>query len=177
MEKFDHAIEIFLLQGEIYFGDRDTRIRTVLGSCVAITMWHPHLLIGGMCHYMLPRRGRTTNEPLNGKYADEALELMLAEIGRNGTRANEYQIKLFGGGNMFLANNQGPGQHIGQKNADAGIALLDRHGLKAHTEDLGKLGHRNLIFDISNGDVWMKHQTQAYSPCDNCELGDACLPT
>jgi len=37
------ALEIFLHQGEVYFGDRDTRIRTVLGSCVAITMWHPEL--------------------------------------------------------------------------------------------------------------------------------------
>ncbi|MGI9213007.1 MAG: chemotaxis protein CheD, partial [Methylococcaceae bacterium] len=51
-------IEIFLQPGEYYFSDRDTRIRTVLGSCVAITFWHPGILVGGMCHFMLPTRMR-----------------------------------------------------------------------------------------------------------------------
>ena len=76
------AIEIFLQPGEIFFGDSSTRIRTVLGSCVAMTLWHPQRKVGGMCHYMLAqRRGR--GEPdgaLNGKYADEALQLLLREI-------------------------------------------------------------------------------------------------
>src|SRR5262245_20243998 len=49
------VLEIFLQAGEFYFGGEKTRIRTLLGSCVAITVWHPKLRIGGMSHYMLPR--------------------------------------------------------------------------------------------------------------------------
>ena len=48
MKKPADAIEIFLHPGEFYFGDRHTRIRTLLGSCVSIILWHPRLLIGGM---------------------------------------------------------------------------------------------------------------------------------
>ena len=48
MKKPDHVIEIFLQPGDFYFGGADTRIRTILGSCVSITMWHPTRLIGGM---------------------------------------------------------------------------------------------------------------------------------
>jgi chemotaxis protein CheD len=177
MSKPTHTIDIFLHQGEVYFGDRDTRVRTVLGSCVAITLWHPGLLIGGMCHYMLPSRRRIATESLSGKYADEALALMFSEIKRSGARPNEYQIKLFGGGNMFPASNKLPKQHVGWKNVDAGRELLARHGLKAHAEHLGGNGHRNLIFDIWNGHVWMKHQAPLHSPCDNCEVREACLPT
>lgn len=181
MKKSAHTIEIFLMQGEVYFGDRETRIRTVLGSCVAITMWHPHLLIGGMCHYMLPTRqprgqklhGRIKNSPigfpsrratepkeLDGKYADEALELMFSEIQRSGTQAGEYQIKLFGGGNMFPATTttQPHAQHVGLKNIEIVSQLLAHHGLKVSAEHLGGLGHRNLIFNIGNGHVWMRHQ-------------------
>jgi chemotaxis protein CheD len=176
MKQPAHTVEIFLHQGEVYFGDRDTRIRTVLGSCVAITMWHPDLLFGGMCHYMLPSRRRTTNEPLDGKYADEALELMFTEIKRNSTRPNEYQIKLFGGGNMFPASNKLREHHVGLKNVEAGRELLARHGLKIHAEHLGGNGHRNLIFDVWNGHVWMKHQAPTHAPCDSCELKDICLP-
>lgn len=170
-----HIIDIFLHQGEVYFGDRETRIRTVLGSCVAVTLWHPDLLIGGMCHYMLPSRHQTTPKPLDGKYADEALALMLSEIKRSGTRAREYQVKLFGGGDMFPASKKLREQHVGFKNVEAGRELLIRHGLKIQAEHLGGDGHRNLIFDIWSGHVWMKHQTQAHAPCDNCELKATCL--
>jgi len=153
------------------------------------------LLIGGMCHYMLPsRRQRDQNfhcrsrnasinfptrrarngDALDGKYADEALELMFREIQRSGTRADEYQIKLFGGGNMFPATIQTRAQHVGLKNVAAVTQLLAQHGLKVNAEHLGGIGHRNLIFDISNGHVWMKHQPP--TPCDNCEAREICLP-
>lgn len=196
MKKSAHTIEIFLKQGEVYFGDRDTHIRTVLGSCVAITMWHPNLLIGGMCHYMLPSRQlrgqkmhchignspigvparRATDErELDGKYADEALELMFAEIQRSGTRAGDYQIKLFGGGNMFPATTQPSARHVGLKNVEIVSQLLAHHGLKVSAEHLGGVGHRNLIFDIGAGHVWMRHQAPVQASCDNCEVKDLCL--
>lgn len=196
MKKLAHTIEIFLKQGEVYFGDRETHIRTVLGSCVAITMWHPDLLIGGMCHYMLPSRHprgqkfhcRIGNSPigfpsrratdttaLDGKYADEALEMMLSEIQRSGTRAGEYQIKLFGGGNMFPATTKLRDQHVGLKNIEVVSQLLAHHGLKVSAEHLGGIGHRNLIFDIGSGHVWMRHQTPAQSPRENCEAREICL--
>jgi len=50
------AHEIVLHPGDWWFGGGDTRARTVLGSCIAITLWHPQLRVGGMCHYMLPQR-------------------------------------------------------------------------------------------------------------------------
>ena len=191
-----HTIEIFLIQGEVYFGDRDTRIRTVLGSCVAITMWHPNLLIGGMCHCLLPSRhpgGRkihtrienspidfpsrraTNKKELDGTYVDEALELMFSEIQRSGTRAGEYQIKLFGGGNMFPATTKPSARHVGLKNTGIVSQLLAHHGLKVRAEHLGGIGHRNLIFDIGTGHVWMRHQAPVQSPCDKCEVGEICL--
>jgi chemotaxis protein CheD len=74
MHKPVHVIEIFLQPGDLYFGDRDNRIRTVLGSCVSLTFWNPNLLVGGMCHYMLPSRSQerrmSGDLPLDGRYAD-----------------------------------------------------------------------------------------------------------
>ncbi|MDO8778355.1 MAG: chemotaxis protein CheD [Burkholderiaceae bacterium] len=198
MKKSAHTVDIFLQQGEVYFGDRHTHVRTVLGSCVAITMWHPDLLIGGMCHYMLPTRHprgqklhcrirnssigfpsrrATDKKELDGKYADEALELMFSEIQRSETRANEYQIKLFGGGNMFPATTKPRDQHVGSKNIAVVTQLLAHHGLKVSAEHLGGIGHRNLIFDIGSGHVWMRHQAPAHAPCSNCEAREICLPT
>jgi chemotaxis protein CheD len=174
MKKPSHAIEIFLQPGEHYFGDRDTRIRTLLGSCVAITLWHPGLLVGGMCHYMLPSRGARSGVP-DGKYGDEAVELMLEGIRHAGASHREFQAKLFGGGNMFPHPLTQCGQHIGQKNVEAGRMLLKRLGLVIHAEHLGGAGHRNLLFDVWSGHVWMKHQQIDRSPCDNCKDRSLCL--
>lgn len=156
MRKPPHVVEIFLQPGEFYFSDRDTRIRTVLGSCVSITMWHPKLLIGGMCHYMLPiRHGHSVKRP-DGRYADDAFALLLGEICKLGTTPDEYEIKLFGGGDMFQYQSVAGQGHIGIKNAEAGRNLMRQHGLRSKAEDLGGAGHRTVIFDIWSGHVWVR---------------------
>src|SRR5437867_13268763 len=101
MRKPTEYLEIFLQPGEWYFGDADTRIRTLLGSCVAITIWHPRRCLGGMCHYLLPTRNPARIDTLDGRYGDEALLLLLQEVTRHNTILEEYTVKLFGGGNMF----------------------------------------------------------------------------
>jgi len=155
-----HVIEIFLQPGEYYFGDKDTRIRTVLGSCVSMTFWHPHLLIGGMCHYMLPSRSHERRyksaSGSDGRYADEAIELLLKEIDNTGASHQEFQVKLFGGGNMF------PGRkhqqtHVGVKNVETARHLAQKHGFNCVSEHLGGEGYRNVIFNIWSGDVWVRH--------------------
>lgn len=176
MRKPAHTIEIFLQPGEYYFGDRQTRMRTLLGSCVSITLWHPELLIGGMCHYMLPERsGRRRTAP-DGKYADEAFWLLLREVERSGTALHEYEVKLFGGGNMFPSSRRCRTDHIGLKNAQFGKHLVNRHGLRVKAENLGGIGHRTVIFDIWSGHVWVKQFKQNMaSACEDCEERMACL--
>jgi chemotaxis protein CheD len=150
-------IDIFLQPGEFYFGDRETRIRTILGSCVSITMWHPKKHIGGMCHYMLPKNKRNTHShELDGKYAEDTIHLFMQEIKRANTSAHDYEVKIFGGGNQF------PGQDrrvfsVSEQNVAIGRELLAQHGFKIKSEHLGGNGHRNIMFDLWSGDVWVKH--------------------
>jgi len=160
MQKPESYIEIFLQPGELYFGDYSTRIRTILGSCISITFWHQVKLIGGMTHIMLPERGNAGSENdiiLNGKYADEAVRLMLAEIKSTGTHPGEYQVKLFGGGDMFSHYNDPDRVHIGTKNSNAAKSLLKQYGFALHAKHLGGCGHRSIVFDIWSGYVWLRH--------------------
>lgn len=157
MNPTDSNIDIFLQPGEFYFAEAPCCIRTLLGSCVAITVWHPKLKIGGMCHYMLPTRKGPKTE-LNGKYADEAMQMFKQQALQHNTRLQEYQIKLFGGASMFLHSSDKP-QHINVARANVNFAhqLLAQYGLEYTAMDLGHKGHRNIIFDLSTGDVWVKH--------------------
>lgn len=160
------AIDIFLQPGEIFFGDRETRIRTILGSCVAITLWHPKRRIGGMCHYMLParRRGKRVDH-LDGRYADEAMLLLLKEILRQGTNPYEYEVKLFGGGNMFAPRVQKQAAvSVADRNIEAGRALLKQHGFNVLVEHLGGRGHRQIIYEVGSGDVWVRQHALAEAP-------------
>ena len=161
MPSNEPALEIFLQPGDFYFGDRTTRIRTLLGSCVAITMWHPQRLIGGMCHYMLPSRGKNASGELDGRYADEAIMLFLSEMKLAGTSPRDYQVKLFGGGNMFPSTSFQTKVLVGDRNIQAGKSILLAHGLTPIAEDLGGVGHRNLIFDLRSGEVWVKRPPQS----------------
>lgn len=155
MESSAATLDIFLQPGEIFFGDADTRIRTILGSCVAITLWHPRRRIGGMCHFMLPERRRGERSELDGRYADEAMLLLIEEITRASTRAHEYEAKLFGGGNMFAPREQKQ-ITVAERNIDAGRELLRRHGFNVLVEHLGGRGHRQIIFEVGSGDVWVR---------------------
>jgi chemotaxis protein CheD len=151
---------VFLNPGDFHFAAAGTRIRTVLGSCVAITLWHPRLRVGGMCHYLLAHRTAPTADlpALSGRYADEAVQLFLHEMDRNGTRPTDYQAKMFGGGDQFPGSSPGPAPHVSKDNIAVGMRLLRRHGFHLTAKHLGGTGSRHLVFDLDTGDVWLQHQ-------------------
>lgn len=148
-------VEVVLNPGEFCFGGADTRIHTLLGSCVSITLWHPRRQVGGMCHYMLPaRRLPGALHRLDGRYADHALRMFLDEIGRRGTRPTEYVARMFGGGNQFPpAQRRGRAPDIARDNIEAGLALLARHRIHLAQTHIGGSGARRLTFDVATGEV------------------------
>lgn len=166
--------EFFLDPGEFHFGDARTRIRTLLGSCVAISVWHPVLRHGGMCHYLLPDRGGASRAG-DGRYADGALSLFMRELAALGTRPGDYEVKLFGGGRMFAPRpSRGVVEAIdvGRLNIEAGRRLLRRHGFRILAEHLAGDGHRHLVFDIASGDVWVRHVAGLAAGGDECAASE-----
>lgn len=147
--------EVYLEPGDFHFGAAPLRLKTLLGSCVTVTLWHPRRHIGGMCHIQLPRRPlRLAGGELDGRYAEDAFVLFDRALERQGTPPRDYVAKLFGGGNMFL-DSAANGIDVGHKNVAATRAELKRRGLQPAREHVGGAGHRKLIFDLASGDVWL----------------------
>ena len=146
--------EVFLNPGEFHFGEGKTRISTLLGSCVSITLWHPRRRIGRMCHYLLTERVRSENAALDGRFGSEAFGLFLRHVDAAGTRPCEYQAKLFGGGNMFTGR---PGSRIeiGPRNVGYGRQWLASRHIAPDAEHVGGSGRRKLHFDLWSGDAWL----------------------
>jgi len=152
--------EVYLLPGEYFVGDARYRIRTVLGSCVSITLWHPRLRIGAMSHFLLSEReSESGGEPaaeLSGRYGKDAMALMVAQLQERGVRANDCEAKVFGGGTMFPSIEGGSQPSIGHRNGVAAEKLLAEYGIPVVSESLFGTGHRNILFDVASGDVWVR---------------------
>ncbi|MDE3021743.1 MAG: chemotaxis protein CheD [Pseudomonadota bacterium] len=159
MDRPGKIVDVFLRPGDFCFGDSTTRIRTLLGSCVSITVWHPLLHIGGMCHYMLPSR-KNSDSKLDGRYAEDAMKFLIHKMKQSGTLPVEYEVKMFGGGNMFPHLNWPAQTDVSSRNIERGRQLLKEYGLLLKAEHLGGYGHRRLIFDIWSGHVQVRHDRE-----------------
>jgi chemotaxis protein CheD len=153
--------DLFLPPGGLWFGSAPRRVRTLLGSCVAMTVWHPVSRAGGMCHYMLPSRAcRPTNTALDGRYGDEALTWLLQRMQAVHADRKAWQVKLFGGGAMFTAHPGvpfTPAMQVQRRNVECALLFASQHGLEVKAQDLGGAGHRSLVFELTSGDVWVRH--------------------
>jgi chemotaxis protein CheD len=158
----DNTLEVTLAPGEFYFGDANTTIYTLLGSCIAVTLWHPLKLIGGMCHYLLPVRGE--NKQLSyGNFADDAMQLFMKHLNLTDSSPDEYEVKLFGGGNMFVClQRANAGINIAQRNIAAGIDLLAHHGFTINKTDVGGNNYRKIYLELDTGDVWVKRGKSSF---------------
>src|SRR5690606_3278041 len=96
-------------------------------SCVAITLWNAKRKLGAMCHIMLPQRVSATDQgTLDGRYADEAIALMLNDIRRAGCRPTDFEAKLFGGGSMLSSPRIG--EILPDRNIAAAKQLIQQTG-------------------------------------------------
>jgi len=151
----------FLLPGDLVFAENQDEIHTLLGSCIAITLWHPQLKIGAMCHFVLASRGThsTINFAApNGRYLDEAMLLFEREVATRDTELRQYQIKIFGGSNSNTKLISKDKTSIGYINSAAAIDLLAHKGLQPLFAHIGGTGFRRITFDIGSGEVLVKHQ-------------------
>lgn len=151
-----------LLAGQFWFGNSASAVKTLLGSCVAITLWHPKRHIGGMCHYLLPQRARAIGQPLDGRFGDEALELLVSALRRAGTQPQEYEAHLYGGADTM------PGHvavkfNVGERNIEQGWSLIDKYGFALQGIDVGDHVPRHVQLTLATGEVRMRRGDSARS--------------
>jgi chemotaxis protein CheD len=156
--------DVLLQPGESHFGTAGTRIRTLLGSCIAITMWNPVRRIGGMTHCLLHGRAvERVGEP-DCRFVDESTLWLLREATRRETDPAEYEFKLFGGGDMYHRLGLGNRNHVGRRNSATAELLLGNLGLPITAHDVGGAVYRALVFDIATGAVWVRYGDDVAPP-------------
>ena len=153
------VMEIFLHPGEIYFGKAPTIVSTLLGSCVAATLWHPQKHIGGMCHVVLPESPEGNCEM---KYGNCAIAEFVKQATRHATETKDYVVHLYGGSDMFPEMQKSSNMKIGDRNTEKVKELLELYKFKVCDVDTGGTTSRKIRLDLSDGSVAIrKHAKQA----------------
>lgn len=146
-----------ILPGEFYVSAEGEMISTVLGSCVSACIRDKAIGVGGMNHFMLPAQGEGVDQwnssevSASMRYGNWAMEYLINEIIKQGGNKRNFEVKLFGGGQVLKNMTD-----IGRRNIDFVHAFLFREGLKVEVEDLGDYYPRKVLYFPDTGAVKMK---------------------
>lgn len=147
--------------GQLIFTRKPSWILTLLGSCVAVTMFNERLPLAGICHGMLPdpphdaKSMQAEVEPY--RYLSRAIPAMVKKFREAGVEGQEIEVKLFGGANVIqLGGEPMKERWIGTANVDMARQLLQQSGLAIRAENVGgELGCK-IIFNTQTGEVLHK---------------------
>ena len=150
---------IFLQPGDIFPASRPARVKTVLGSCVAIVMRSPRLHLAAMAHCLLPTAGAPADSISRQdalRYVDTTVELMVRLFASKGVALAELECKLFGGADRMVDSVTGQGFFVGRRNVETARITLATRGLAVIASDCGGSRGRVLEFDTATGSVAVK---------------------
>lgn len=152
--------QIFLQPGEIHVTREPEAVTTILGSCVALTMFHLQTRWAAICHALLPK-GPCTAACTDGcdqgwKYMDCSLRGMLRFYQRREIPLKQVQIKIFGGGDVLDGGEALGDNTVGQKNLRMAFSMLDELRLFPVAQATGGFQGRKIVFLTHMGDVFVK---------------------
>jgi chemotaxis protein CheD len=149
----DHSCNAFLKPGEVIISSNPVLVSTVLGSCVAVTMYSPEKRVGAICHAMLPNNLKHRDNLLYVESAVRCIHCKMIEYGGEG----DLVIKLFGGAQVLAGcHSTGTRRSVGEQNIAQARKILGQLGLAIATEDVGGNSGRKLLFSIKTGDVYLR---------------------
>jgi len=148
-----HTRNIYLKPGEVLVTRTPALVSTLLGSCVAVTMFSASRGFGAICHAMLPANSGRENDL---RYVDTALRYLYAKAIEHAA-GNDLVVKLFGGGQLLDVGEMASGrQTVGDQNVVQAEAVLASLGLALSSRDTGGLRGRKLFFCTRSGDVYLR---------------------
>lgn len=150
------AKEIERLSRNIHPGawsvDSEQPLSTLLGSCVAVCLFDPHLRIGGINHFMLPNMQRSKHDEVDSLLSgDFAMEALLNALLQKGARKNRLQAKAFGGGTIIETS-----MTIGMRNVNFAKEWLSREGIALLSSDFLGPWSRKVLFLPNTGDAFCR---------------------
>jgi chemotaxis protein CheD len=147
-------MKIFLKPGEVCISREPAVVSTILGSCVAITMFNERLKIGGICHALLPEKGSFHDDD-DCRYVDSSIIYMLKKLEAMGIKRHEVEIKLLGGADVIdVTDTKRPS--VGKQNIERALEMMNTERLSLTLSDVGGTTGRKIHFYTHTGVVLLQ---------------------
>ncbi|HPF05106.1 MAG TPA: chemotaxis protein CheD [Spirochaetota bacterium] len=163
----------FLHPGQIIVTADENPIVTVLGSCVALTVYSPERRVGGIFHALLPEyieknRVIKNSPPVSPDpdYVDYSFYYIKNRMSDLGIDITRTRLMLFGGGDVLQSLTTGKSASVGKKNIEMIKNIIEKEKLKISAEDTGGTKARKIVFHPGSGKTFLE-----YIECDNPEAG------
>jgi chemotaxis protein CheD len=126
-----------------------------LGSCIAVAAYDSVARAGGLLHLMLPDSSISAEKARRqpAMFADTGLPALFRALA--GLRADKSRLRLFlaGGAGMVCQSDM---FQIGQRNIEATMRYLARHGYTIRHTALGGTANRTVHLDVGTGSLTLK---------------------
>ena len=147
----------FLMPGEYLFGQHPEPVVTLLGSCVAVVLWHPRRRLLAVSHFVVPAGAFAQDDTRSGEAVFARLQ---EDMVRHRSAPGEYRKGLYGGGSCLQPGRPGSLQ-IGLKNIAFARDQFDLLGWRIDDQQLGGMGYRRLTLDGRDGQLICQSFTAA----------------
>ncbi len=142
----------FLYPSSFFASREPFVVKTVLGSCVAVCLWDKRLHFGGINHYMLPTWIGT--DLASPKYGNIAIDKLIEKMRVMGSRPEDLQAKIFGGGELIKGIDGGPSStQIGERNIQIAKLILEQYKIPIIASCIGGQRGRKILFFTDSGEV------------------------
>ncbi len=136
--------------GEVKVTSRQVLLRsTAIGSCIVIAAYDAKSKTGALAHVMLP--GKAPGEqPEKTKYAEDAIDRMIAKMTRSGSNSGDIEACLVGAGNVLKREDE----TICEENIQSVTRLLGKKRIPIRAVALGGTQRKAVLLDVETGAVF-----------------------
>jgi chemotaxis protein CheD len=151
---------MYIHPGEVCFSKRNVVISTLLGSCVAITMFSKKIKFSGISHCQLPKCNdadiKCENCGESFKYVNCTIVKMIEKFEQLNIKRSEIEVKLFGGAdvlNSLLSTTNV--NSVGKQNILTAKNSIHKYNLNLVASDVGGKQGRKLFFLTTSGEIFL----------------------
>ena len=137
--------------------DTGAELVTVVGSCVAVTLYDPVLKVGGMVHIVLPSsRHPHENSDRPSFYADTGIEALITALEKHDADPARLEACVAGGSSTL------PDTDIGKRNTTAVLSIIEKKLIPLTLVETGGSRGRKMTFALETGQcrVRLVHPSQ-----------------
>ncbi|MBN2447852.1 MAG: chemotaxis protein CheD [Phycisphaerae bacterium] len=146
--------DVFLRPGELGVFAGGQRVKTILGSCVAVCLWDRRRRLGGINHFLLPRP--EDHDRSSMRYGTVACTQLIQRMYARGARPENLTAAVVGGGAPIRGRRRMASERIGDANTRVALMILAEHGISVQRQVTGGDHGRKLLFGTGDGTLHVR---------------------